>query len=306
MAELIDHNTKAVDDDTVKWLSNQQAVVINVNDINQLQPLGCNLPPINNIEPFDYKKCLYELEDECQRMAQLRTIQATNKTSLQMEQQTPTPPENPPCTQQMTIHLQSINDNLPLVDADKPFNYNLCLIVLDKESQQMAQWWPIIAIDDKHPWTKQIMPPTSLQNPPCIQPTITHLHPLGSNLPQVDAAEPFDYKWLLNAVDNGWHNVGQGTGQCQMHHWYLHPAYKTCKSILYTMMTPPSWCHNQDYFLHRAPRLWQSMLANRAANVTWNPAASNQQAKYDKPLPTSQWQPPTHCCCATLCLQKAI
>jgi len=77
-------------------------------------------------------------------MAQLWLIQAINKTSIRMGQQTPAPFQNLPCTQQMTI-----NGNLSLVDADKLFDYKLCLIVLDTESRQMAQQWPILAINNK-------------------------------------------------------------------------------------------------------------------------------------------------------------
>jgi len=90
--EPFNHNTDAVNNATVTWLSNQQAKVINMHDIVQSQPLDHNLPLDNAIERFDYKKCLNELATEWQWMEQLWPKLAIDKTIPQMEQPTPATP----------------------------------------------------------------------------------------------------------------------------------------------------------------------------------------------------------------------
>jgi len=170
-------NNDAVDNDTVKQLSNQQEDVIAAHDITQSQPLDHHLPLVDAIEPFDYKKCLNELNKECKRMEQLWLKLAIDETTSRMEQPTPAPPQNLPCTQQTTIHSQSLDDNFPLVGDGVSFDYKLRLMELDEELQQMAKRWPILAIDE-HSQTDQITPSTPPQNPPRNTKTITHLpHP---------------------------------------------------------------------------------------------------------------------------------
>jgi len=103
---------------------------------------------------------------------------AIDETTSSMEQPTPVPPQNLPCTQQTTIHSQSLDDNCPLVGDVVSCDYKLRLLELDDEIRQMAKRWPILAIDDKRSPTEQTTPPTPPQNPPRNTQTITHLpHP---------------------------------------------------------------------------------------------------------------------------------
>jgi len=112
-------------------------------------------------------------------MEQLWLNLTIDKTTSSMEQPAPAPPQNLPCTQQTTIHSHFLDDNFPLVSDVISSDYKLCLIELDKELQQMAKQWPILAIDDEHSQMEQITPPTLPQNPPHTTKTITHLpHPV--------------------------------------------------------------------------------------------------------------------------------
>jgi len=90
---------------------------------------------------------------------------------------------------------------LPLVNTVKPFEYKLYLIALNAECRQMAQQWLLCTIDNAHLRMAQLKPPASPQNQPHTQQTRTHLQPLSSNLPLIDAIKPIDYKLLLNELD---------------------------------------------------------------------------------------------------------
>jgi len=206
-----------------------------VHDSIQSQPLDHKLPPVDTIEPLDYKKCLKELDKECQRMEKLWPIRAIDVTTSQMDQPTPTPPKNPPRNQKTTTRFQSLDGSLPLVDAVEPFEYKLCLIVLEGECRQMAQQWPILDTNEDRSQTEQLMPPASPQNPPHTQQTITDLKPLGDNLPPAAAIEPSQYKPLLHELD-------------EVHQWLTQRRLTNWPPLIVPLAPQPCPQHTKPHF----------------------------------------------------------